>query len=94
MTEAERVDCTDCFALPGPGNTHVVYVKTGGGISETGHTSDCPALAITQINMEEGSKRKNRTRGLGASSLPRTSGSGRPRLRCPPAPPHSPSAMP
>ncbi|MET8420671.1 hypothetical protein ABZV41_34780 [Streptomyces sp. NPDC005098] len=57
MTEAERVDCTDCFALPGPDNTRVAYVKTGGGMSETWHTSDCPALAITQINMEEGSKR-------------------------------------
>ncbi|WP_030935837.1 helicase associated domain-containing protein [Streptomyces sp. NRRL B-24720] len=57
MTEPERVDCTDCFALPGPDNTRVAYVKTGGGISETWHTPDCPALAITQINMEEGSER-------------------------------------
>ncbi|MEU0836206.1 hypothetical protein [Streptomyces sp. NPDC005969] len=47
MTDAERVDCTDCFVLPGG------YVKTGGGISETWHAPDCPALAITQINMEE-----------------------------------------
>ncbi|GAA3482301.1 hypothetical protein [Streptomyces yanii] len=57
MTETERVDCTDCFALPGPDNTRIAYVKTGGGISETWHAPDCPALAITQINMEEGSKR-------------------------------------
>ncbi|MFE4654749.1 hypothetical protein [Streptomyces sp. NPDC056707] len=57
MAETERVDCTDCFALPGPDNTRVAYVKTGGGISETWHTPDCPALAIMKINMEEGSKR-------------------------------------
>lgn len=57
MTETERVDCTDCLALPGPDNIRVAYVKTGGGISEPWHTPDCPALAIMQINMEEGSKR-------------------------------------
>ncbi|WP_392675946.1 hypothetical protein [Streptomyces sp. LN785] len=55
MTETERVDCTDCFALPGPDNTRIAYVKTGG--SETWHIPDCPALAITQINMEEENKR-------------------------------------
>ncbi|GAB2953658.1 hypothetical protein [Streptomyces sundarbansensis] len=55
--ETERVDCTDCFALPSPDNTRIAYVKTGGGISETWHAPDCPALAIMQINMEEGSKR-------------------------------------
>ncbi|MEV6250626.1 hypothetical protein AB0M38_31265 [Streptomyces sp. NPDC051742] len=55
--ETERVDCTDCFALPGPDNTRIMYVKTGGGVSETWHTPDCPALAIMQINMAEGSKR-------------------------------------
>ncbi|MGW1092736.1 hypothetical protein ACWD4L_42645 [Streptomyces sp. NPDC002596] len=53
MTEPERVDCTDCFAPPGPDNTRIAYVKTGGGLSETWHTPDRPALAITQINMEE-----------------------------------------
>lgn len=35
--ETERVDCTDCFALPGPDNTRIAYVKTGGGFSETWH---------------------------------------------------------
>ncbi|WP_326794032.1 hypothetical protein OHA79_52435 (plasmid) [Streptomyces sp. NBC_00841] len=55
--ESERVDCTDCFALPGPDNTRIAYVKTGGGISETWHAPDCPALAIRQINFEERSKR-------------------------------------
>ncbi|MFD7232831.1 hypothetical protein [Streptomyces sp. NPDC059881] len=43
--ETERVDCTDCFALPGSDNTRIAYVKTGGGISETWHTLDYPALA-------------------------------------------------
>ncbi|MFE2093381.1 hypothetical protein [Streptomyces sp. NPDC059460] len=57
MTETERVDCTDCFALPGPDNTRIAHVKTSGEISETWHTPDCPALAIMQINMGEGSKR-------------------------------------
>ncbi|MFJ7948841.1 hypothetical protein ACIQ6K_35210 [Streptomyces sp. NPDC096354] len=47
----------DCFALSGLDNTRVAYVKAGGGISETRHTPDCPALAVMQINMEEGSKR-------------------------------------
>ncbi|WP_331751544.1 hypothetical protein OG215_40295 (plasmid) [Streptomyces globisporus] len=55
--EWERVDCTDCFALPGPHNTRVAYVKTGGGMIETWHTPDCPADAIMRINVEEGSKR-------------------------------------
>ncbi|MGW3661327.1 hypothetical protein ACWD6R_39420 [Streptomyces sp. NPDC005151] len=55
--ETERVECTDCFALPGPDNTRIAFVKTGGGISETWHAPDCPALAIMQINFEEGSKR-------------------------------------
>ncbi|MFE7948196.1 hypothetical protein [Streptomyces sp. NPDC057426] len=55
--ETERVDCTDCFALPGPDNTRIAFVRIGGGISETWHTPDCPALAIMQINSEEGSKR-------------------------------------
>ncbi len=95
MTETERVDCTDCFALPGPDNTRIAYVKSGGGISETWHTPDCPALAITQINMEEGSKRvREQDAWAGASSPPRTSGSGRPQRRCPPAPPLSPSSTP
>ncbi|WP_367140996.1 MULTISPECIES: hypothetical protein [Streptomyces] len=53
----ERVDCTDCFALPGPDNTRIVSVRTGGRISETWHTPECPALVILRINMEEGSKR-------------------------------------
>ncbi|WP_326809781.1 hypothetical protein OIE62_40230 [Streptomyces scopuliridis] len=30
--ETERVDCTDRFALPGPDNTRVAYVKTNGRI--------------------------------------------------------------
>jgi hypothetical protein len=55
--ETENVDCTDCFALPGPDNTRIVYVKTGGGICETWHTPDCPQLTIMQINWEEGAKR-------------------------------------
>ncbi|MEV4335311.1 hypothetical protein AB0K02_33260 [Streptomyces sp. NPDC049597] len=55
--ETERIDCTDCFALPGPDNTRIAYVKTGGGISETWHTPDCPALVIMEINFEEGSQR-------------------------------------
>ncbi|MEU0689848.1 hypothetical protein [Streptomyces uncialis] len=55
--ETERVDCTDCFALPGPDNTRIVYVRTGGGISETWHIPECPALAIMRINTEEGGKR-------------------------------------
>ncbi|MFB1046833.1 hypothetical protein [Streptomyces chrestomyceticus] len=55
--EAERVDCTDCFALPASDNTRIAYLKAGGTISETWHTPDCPALAIMEINLVEGSKR-------------------------------------
>ncbi|WP_185836975.1 hypothetical protein [Streptomyces sp. WAC 06783] len=55
--ETDRVDCTDCFALPGPDNTRIAYVKTGGGVSETWHTPDCPALTIMEINLMEGNKR-------------------------------------
>ncbi|MFJ2938397.1 hypothetical protein ACIO8G_37310 [Streptomyces sp. NPDC087219] len=55
--ETERIDCTDCFALPGPDNTRISYVKAAGGISETWHTPRCPALTIMEINWEEGSKR-------------------------------------
>ncbi|WP_369384119.1 hypothetical protein [Streptomyces sp. cg36] len=55
--EIERVDCTDCFAMPGPDNTRIAHLKTGGGMSETWHTPDCPALAIMKITMEEGGRR-------------------------------------
>jgi hypothetical protein len=55
--ETERVDCTDCLAGPGRDNTRVSYVKTGGGLSETWHSPDCPALTIMQISFEESSKR-------------------------------------
>ncbi len=55
--ETDRVDCTDCFALPDPDNTRIAYVKAGGGVSETWHTPDCPALAIMEINLVEGNKR-------------------------------------
>ncbi|MFE2943447.1 hypothetical protein ACFXKG_30995 [Streptomyces sp. NPDC059255] len=34
--ETERVDCTDCFALPGPDNTRVAYVPLR-LVSELGH---------------------------------------------------------
>ncbi|MEV7683193.1 hypothetical protein AB0O64_32330 [Streptomyces sp. NPDC088341] len=57
VPETERDDCTDCFALPGSGNTRVSYVKSAGVIRETWHTPHCPALAIMHINMEEGSRR-------------------------------------
>ncbi|MER5359702.1 hypothetical protein [Streptomyces sp. NPDC002785] len=57
MTDKPETERVDCFALPGPDNTRITYVKTSGGISETWHNPDCPALAIMQINMEEGSKR-------------------------------------
>ncbi|MBB1260173.1 hypothetical protein [Streptomyces alkaliterrae] len=57
MTDTERIDCADCHALPSSDNARIAHVKTSGVISETWHTSDCPALAIWWINMEEGSKR-------------------------------------
>jgi hypothetical protein len=56
-TETERVDCTDCLDCQGSDNTRIAMVKTGGGISETRHTPDCPQLTIMQINFEEGHKR-------------------------------------
>ncbi|MEU7592617.1 hypothetical protein AB0B79_06205 [Streptomyces sp. NPDC039022] len=57
--ESDRVDCTDCFALPASDNTRIAYLKAGGRISETEtwHTPDCPALSIMEINLVEGSKR-------------------------------------
>lgn len=54
--ETERVDCTDCFALPGPANNRVSYVKAVGVIRETWHTPDCPQFTIMRINLQEGSK--------------------------------------
>ncbi|MEV3993595.1 hypothetical protein AB0J57_32325 [Streptomyces sp. NPDC049837] len=57
MTDKPETERTDCFALPSPDNTRIAYVKAAGRISETWHTPDCPALAIMEINWEEGSKR-------------------------------------
>jgi Na+-translocating ferredoxin:NAD+ oxidoreductase RnfD subunit len=45
------------LAGPGRDNTRVSYVKTGGGLSETWHSPDCPTLTIMQISFEESSKR-------------------------------------
>ncbi|MFE7713148.1 hypothetical protein ACFU6I_47230 [Streptomyces sp. NPDC057486] len=57
MSRGARGERSPVTALPGPDNTRIAYVQTGGGISETWHAPDCPALAIMQINFEEGSKR-------------------------------------
>ncbi|WP_302062060.1 hypothetical protein [Streptomyces sp. A3M-1-3] len=38
--ETEGVDCTDCFARPGPDNTRIASVD--GWVSEVWHTTDCP----------------------------------------------------
>lgn len=55
--EVERVDCPDCFALPGRDNTRFLVAKRGGGVREWWHTPDCPELTIMQITGEEGRKR-------------------------------------
>jgi hypothetical protein len=56
--EVERIDCTDCCALPDPDtNTRMTSAQAGGGITEIWHTPDCPALTIMQINWEESSRR-------------------------------------
>ncbi|MFF3787187.1 hypothetical protein [Streptomyces sp. NPDC001933] len=55
--ETEHIDCTDCYALPGPDNSHTAYVKTDGRVCATWHTPDCPALTIMRINLEEGTRR-------------------------------------
>lgn len=96
MTETERGDCTDCFALPGPdNNTRVAYVKTGGGIGETWRTLDCRTLAITQINMGEGSRRVREHDAWARGAFPAAQERLRKALpRCPPAPPISPSWTP
>ncbi|SCG08702.1 MULTISPECIES: hypothetical protein [unclassified Streptomyces] len=57
VPETERDDCTDCFVLPGSGNTRISYLKNAGTVRDTWHTPDCPALAIMHINAEEGSRR-------------------------------------
>ncbi|MEI5011944.1 hypothetical protein RB196_35940 [Streptomyces sp. PmtA] len=68
--EMERVDCPDCLALPDADNTRISYVKSGGGISETWHTPNCPALAIMEINIEEGAKQVREQEAWGPGHLP------------------------
>ncbi|MET7498194.1 hypothetical protein ABZV61_41710 [Streptomyces sp900116325] len=70
-------------------------MKTGGGISETWLTPDCPALAITQINMEEGSKRVREQDAWARGVFPAAHERLRKALpRCPPVLPLSLSSTP
>ncbi|WP_327250067.1 hypothetical protein [Streptomyces sp. NBC_01320] len=55
--DMERVDCTDCFALPGPDNTRVLSARAGGMLGEVWHMPDCPQFTIMRIMGEEGCKR-------------------------------------
>lgn len=56
-SETDRIDCTDCFALPGPDNTRIISATSGGGARETWHTPECPQLTVMRINLEEGNRR-------------------------------------
>ncbi|MDH2393637.1 hypothetical protein QCN29_33730 [Streptomyces sp. HNM0663] len=53
--ETRLLDCTECFALPGPGpdKVRVRFCGPTGPITEMWHTRDCPRRDMTEIMNDE-----------------------------------------